>query len=245
MLADCLHDLAALGPAGLPALVAGLFLAGLAGGVTHCGAMCGPFVLAQAAAGADRALAGGVLRRLAGAALVPYHLGRMAGYALLGALAGGVSAALGQVPGLRWLGAALLLLAALLMFAQASARFGAALPKLPSPRLPRALDRALPALVARPSGWGGFRLGLLLSALPCGLLYGALAAAAASGSALAGALAMAAFVAGTAPALVGVAALGRFFARGWAERPLARLAGAALFALNGAVLSGLALRALA
>ncbi len=53
---------------------------------------------------------------------------------------------------------------------------------------------------------------------------------------------MAAFVAGTAPALVGLAALGGFFARGFAGRPALRLAGAALFALNGALLAALALR---
>ena len=32
MLADCLHDLAALGPGGLPTVMGALFLAGLAGG---------------------------------------------------------------------------------------------------------------------------------------------------------------------------------------------------------------------
>ena len=53
-------------------------------------------------------------------------------------------------------------------------------------------------------------LGLLLSALPCGLLYAALAAAAASGSALAGGLALLAFVDRTMPALSGAALLGGF-----------------------------------
>ena len=51
MLADCLHALDALGPGGLPTLLGALFLAGLAGGVTHCTTMCAPFVLAQAATG--------------------------------------------------------------------------------------------------------------------------------------------------------------------------------------------------
>jgi sulfite exporter TauE/SafE len=55
MLADCLHDLTQLGPGGVTAMVGALFLAGLAGGVTHCAGMCAPFVLAQAAATADRA----------------------------------------------------------------------------------------------------------------------------------------------------------------------------------------------
>src|SRR5919199_2082920 len=90
MLADCLHDLAALGPAGgLPTLLGALFLAGLAGGATHCSTMCAPFVLAQASVGMGAG--GGVLRRLSGAALAPYHLGRMLGYGALGALAGGTA----------------------------------------------------------------------------------------------------------------------------------------------------------
>ncbi len=50
---------------------------------------------------------------------------------------------------------------------------------------------------------------MLLSGLPCGLLYAAVAAAAATGSALAGAIAMAAFAAGTIPALAVVAVAGR------------------------------------
>jgi sulfite exporter TauE/SafE len=243
VLANCLHDLAALGPAGLPALITALFLAGLAGGLSHCAVMCGPFVLAQAAATADANLGGGMLRRLTGAALLPYHLGRALGYGALGALAGGAGAFLSQLSGLRWVAALLLLAAALLMLGQASARISAWLPQLPAPRLPRALEGQLAGLLAAPTGWRGVRLGLLLSALPCGLLYAALAAAAASGSALAGGLAMLAFVLGTAPALAAVALLGRFF--GQAVGPRWRALGGLLFLLNAAVLGGLAVQLLA
>lgn len=238
--ANCLHGLAALGPGGVPAVMAALFLAGLAGGVTHCAGMCGPFVIAQSAAVADRAAAGGVLARIAGAALLPYHAGRMLGYALLGASAGGFAGVVALGTGFRFLPAGLLVLAALLMFAQASARIAALLPRAPAPRLPGALERRLGALVAAPTGLRGVALGLMLSALPCGLLYGALAGAAATGSALGGALAMAAFVAGTVPALVGVALFGRFFGR--RAGPGLRAAGAALFALNGALLAAMAVR---
>ncbi|MBY0332804.1 MAG: sulfite exporter TauE/SafE family protein, partial [Acetobacteraceae bacterium] len=105
-----------------------------------------------------------------------------------------------------------------------------------------ALFRRVGGLLAAPRGWRGVLLGLLLSALPCGVLYGALAAAAASGSALAGALAMAAFVLGTVPALVGLAAAGRFFGRRHGRAM--RAVGAGLFALNGVVLIGMAARVL-
>jgi hypothetical protein len=248
-LANCLHDLTAIGPGGVPAVAAALFLAGLAGGVTHCAGMCAPFVLAQAGAVADRSAGGGMLARLSGAALVPYHLGRMLGYATLGALAGGTAGLVTQASGLRWLLAALLLGAALLMAAQASARLPARwrparllhLPALPGPGA--RLGGVVARLMASPTGWRGVGLGLALSALPCGLLYAALAGAAATGSALAGAIAMAAFVAGTVPALVGVALMGRLFLR--RAGPGLQLAGAALFALNSVVLAGMAWRLVA
>jgi sulfite exporter TauE/SafE len=239
-LANCLHDLTALGPGGVPAVMAALFLAGLAGGATHCAGMCGPFVIAQSAAVADRAQAGGMLARLSGAALLPYHLGRMIGYGVLGALAGGLAGVVALGTGFHYILAALLAVAALLMFAQASARITALLPRMPAPRLPGGLQRRLGALLAAPTGLRGVALGLMLSALPCGLLYGALAGAAATGSVLGGALAMVAFVVGTMPALMGVALLGRFFGR--RAGPGMRLAGAALFALNGAMLAAMALR---
>jgi sulfite exporter TauE/SafE len=252
-LANCLHDLTAIGPGGVPAVAAALFLAGLAGGVTHCAGMCAPFVLAQAGALADRSASGGMLARLSGAALVPYHLGRMLGYATLGALAGGTAGLVTQVSGLRWLLAALLLGAALLMVAQAAGRLPerwrpARLLHLPAvPRIGLGPGARLSGLVGRllaaPTGWRGVGLGLALSALPCGLLYAALAGAAATGSALAGAIAMAAFVAGTIPALVGVALMGRLFLRR-AGAGL-QLAGAALFALNAVVLAGMAWRLVA
>lgn len=242
-LANCLHDLTALGPGGVPAVMAALFLAGLAGGATHCAGMCGPFVIAQAAAVADRAQAGGMLARLSGAALVPYHLGRMMGYATLGAGAGGLAGVVAFGTGFRFVLGGLLAVAAVLMFAQASARIAALLPRMPAPRLPARLQRRLGGLLAAPTGLRGVAVGLMLSALPCGLLYGALAGAAATGSALGGALAMAAFVAGTVPALVGVALLGRFFGR--RAGPGMRLAGAALFILNGAMLAAMAVRVVA
>jgi sulfite exporter TauE/SafE len=242
-LSNCLHDLTALGPGGLPAVMMALFLAGLAGGATHCAGMCGPFVIAQAAAVADRAQAGGVLARLSGAALLPYHLGRMLGYGMLGAAAGGLAGVVAFGTGFRFVLAALLGVAALLMLAQASARIAALLPRMPAPRLPAGLQRRLGALLAAPTGLRGVALGLMLSALPCGLLYGALAGAAATGSMLGGALAMLAFVVGTMPALMGVALLGRFFGR--RAGPGMRLAGAALFTLNGVMLAAMAVRIVA
>lgn len=248
MIANCLHDLTAIGPGGLPVVAMALFLAGLAGGLTHCAAMCAPFVIAQASAATGT---GGTLSRLAGAALLPYHAGRIVGYSTLGAVSGLAAGALNQVTGLRHVLAALLLAAAVLMALQALQRLPGRWRLAPAPLLPRRLAGAtegltawltarMGGLLASPGGSRGFGLGLLLSGLPCGLLYAALAAAAATGSALAGAVAMLAFCLGTIPSLVGVAFLGRFFLR--ALGPRLQVLGAALFALNAVVLAGAALR---
>lgn len=251
MLANCLHDLAAIGSDGVMAVAVALFLAGLAGGVTHCAGMCAPFVIAQSSAVADRTGGDGVLTRLSGAALLPYHSGRIIGYATLGAASGFVAGAVSQLTGLRFVLAGLLLMAAILMAGQAARRipesWSRKLPKsrLSLPGLPRipfsdGLLARVGRLLAAPGGWNGVGLGLLLSGLPCGLLYAALAAAAATGSALAGAIAMLAFCLGTVPALVGVAMVGRFFLRragnGW------RLASACVFGLNAVVLTAMAFR---
>ncbi|TPG57680.1 sulfite exporter TauE/SafE family protein [Roseomonas nepalensis] len=240
MLADCLHGLTALAPHDMAALMAAMLLAGLAGSVTHCAGMCGPFVIAQIADDPR----GGRLARLGGAALLPYHAGRAVGYAALGALAGS-AAGLVSLAAWRGLLALPLALAALVMLGQAAARLplpaGLRL-RLPVPHAGLPGAARLARLLDAPAGpRRGFLLGLMLSAIPCGLLYGALAAAMAAGSALAGALAMLAFVLGTIPALVGVALLGRLFGR--RHGPALRLASAVALVANGGVLAVLALRA--
>jgi hypothetical protein len=58
--------------------VLSLFLAGLTGGFMHCVLMCGPFVLAAQK---------NQLGRVASVLLLPYHLGRLVTYSLLGVLA--------------------------------------------------------------------------------------------------------------------------------------------------------------
>jgi sulfite exporter TauE/SafE len=246
----CLSDPAALDAAGgFGPLLLAMGAAGLATGATHCAGMCAPFVLAQGAARAGTS-DGGVLARLSGAALAPYHLGRMLGYAMLGAMAGGASGLLSG--GARWWLAVPLLIAALVMLREGCVRLGA-YPHPNSPPLTRErerwrfttkvsaiLSRLTSPLMLSPTGWRGVALGLALSLLPCGAIYAALAGAAASGSALGGALCMAAFAAGTVPALVGIGLLGRVFARRFG--PALRPAAAALFLLNGAVLGLMAAR---
>jgi sulfite exporter TauE/SafE len=194
---DGLADLAAA-PFGLPA---SLLLAGLGGSATHCAGMCGPIVLSQTMTDATRTgeASYGEWRRLAGAALAPYHLGRLVTYTALGALAGAATSVFASTQVFGWLAAAMLVLGGALMLAQATGlAFGIAAPQA------RLVQRLAAPLVASRHPVARLALGLVLGFLPCGLIYGALGAAAGTGSAMQGALAMAAFSIGTMPALIAV-----------------------------------------
>lgn len=231
-------------------LLASLFLAGLLGSVTHCAGMCGPFVLAQTVARLEAMPLGQMseMRRLAGAALLPYHLGRATTYAALGAAAGALAAGAIAVTGLRWLSALLLALAALFFLGYALNTLGWLRPRRWQQRTSegtwaRRIGRLALPLFARPVGWRGYLLGVALGLLPCGLLYGALAAAAATGQPLAAAFAMLAFTAGTVPALLAVAAAGHV--AGQRFRAAALQLAPALMLVNAATLSYLAWRTIA
>ena len=219
-------------PFGLPAA---LLLAGLAGSLVHCVGMCGPFVLGQVMASAeqpgDRSY--GEWRRLTGALLVPYHLGRFTTYTALGAVAGGATAVFASLEIFGWLSAILLIVAAGLLAAQA---------------LGMAVNAAAPAttLLARLAGplsasrtaLARYGLGVVLGFLPCGLLYAALAAAAGTGSVVSGAIAMSCFALGTVPALVAVGWGGLIMRRHL--RTIARWVSPPLLAGNALVMLALA-----
>jgi sulfite exporter TauE/SafE len=216
-------------PLGLPAA---LLLAGLGGSLVHCVGMCGPFVLGQVMASVeqpgDRSY--GEWKRLTGALLAPYHLGRFTTYTALGGLAGGATAVLASVESFSWLSAILLMAAAGLLAAQA---LGMAV-SATSPAIDLVARLAGPLSASR-TRLARYALGAVLGLLPCGLVYAALAAAAGTGSFLSGGVAMACFALGTVPALVAVGWGGlmmrrhlRTIAR-WVSPPL--LAGNALLML--------------
>lgn len=210
-LAACRDGLAhfAAAPAGL---AAALFLAGLGGSALHCVGMCGPFVLGQVmcdAEGIDAKSGYGEWRRLAGAALMPYHLGRLATYSALGAAAGAATALFTSTAIFGWLSGLLLVLGAALMIAQAFGLVLAATPQAPL------VNRLAAPFAASRHPMARFALGVVLGFLPCGLIYAALGAAAGSGSILHGTLGMAAFSVGTMPALVAVGWGGVLLRRRW------------------------------
>jgi uncharacterized protein len=228
----------ALGDGGIALALLGT---GLVGSFAHCAPMCGPFVLMQIA----EPEGGGVaLRRLAAGALPGYQLGRMATYVALGGVMGGLSGSLIGFSGLHWLLAVLLALAAASFLLQA---IKSAMPWLAGAGFAGlGLRLAVPLAqlidVNTRFGLKGFPLGLVLGLLPCGFLFAALIAAAATGGAFAGATAMAGFALGTMPALITVGVLGTGAALRW--RRLAGRLATPLFLVNALALGSLAVRAL-
>ncbi|HVZ08162.1 MAG TPA: sulfite exporter TauE/SafE family protein [Rhodopila sp.] len=226
-------------------LLVGLFLAGAAGSVMHCAPMCGVFVLGQVADRMAR-LPQRLMcesNRIRNGLLLPYHLGRLTTYAALGAATAGSVSLLATSGILRHVSAVLLLLAAALFISHAAGRL-AGLGW--SDRAPAWWTRWLGRLsrrIPRGSVRGEFLLGLVLGFLPCGFLYAAIAAAAASGRPWLGAAAMLAFGLGTAPSLMVVGVAGQAAGRRWSRA--VTMAAPAVMALNGCLLLVLAWQRLA
>jgi sulfite exporter TauE/SafE len=212
-------------------VLGGALLAGLFGGV-HCLAMCGGLAVAFAAPRDAAPLRHALL----------LNAGRIGGYTLGGAIAGGLGGTLlvlvrlpGLATGMRMLVGAVLLLAAWRLLAP-GARPG------PLARPAQAAWRRLQPLRARALARAGrarpLVIGLFWGWLPCGLSTTLLAAAWLEGSAWHGALLMAAFGLGTLPLMLGLSWSGARLARRLATTGLRRAA-AGLVAVAGiATLAG-------
>lgn len=195
---------------------------GLVGG-PHCVAMCGAACAGIARAASPRSRQ----------ALWTWQLGRLVGYSVLGALAGGT------VQGMGWLGQQTVVLRPVwTMMHVAALLLGLLL--VVQARQPAFLDgwaqavwrRARPVMT-RLGARAPAVLGVGWALMPCGLLYSALLVASLSASALEGAAIMAAFAVGTMVSLVAgpwlLLRLGDARSGGWGIR----LAGLALAATSG------------
>jgi sulfite exporter TauE/SafE len=211
-------------------LLVAMLVAGFASGV-HCAGMCGGFAAAYAAAHPVQLHPARPGRWHEFGRQFLLSAGRITSYAIAGAIAGFAGGASAWIAGAAPVQAALFVLAnvALILAALyiAGARawlarieaIGAPLWRLLQPHAARlAGARTVPKVYAAGMLWGW---------LPCGLVYGALAAAALAGSPAHGAATMLAFGLGTLPnlLLIGVAAAR---VRAWSGNRIARLAAAGL-----------------
>lgn len=176
--------------------IAAALLLGAAGSV-HCIAMCGPLVLAVRAARDGR-----------GVAL--YHGARVSVYGALGLLAGMA----GHAVSAAGLGRALSVAGGLALLALALRRFGVGTGAAvgAGTAAARWIARAMHGARARTAGRPGaaaIAAGALNAFLPCGLVYAALAAAAATATLAGASVFMLAFGLGTIPALAALPLLAR------------------------------------
>ncbi|WP_152428273.1 sulfite exporter TauE/SafE family protein [Methyloferula stellata] len=223
--------------AGMAGLAGALFVAGLAGSVAHCGPMCGPLVIAQASNRLAHVPASRLceMSRIRSGLLLPYHLGRLTTYAALGAAAALFGQTLSDLPWFRFVAAGLLIVAASLFIWQAVAPASASRPAALWSKLAGPLATRLNA----PGILNTYGLGLLLGFIPCGLVYAALAATAATADPLAGAIGMIAFGLGTVPMLAAIGTLGQVAMI--RMRRFAHLARPVILTLDGGLLLVLAM----
>jgi sulfite exporter TauE/SafE len=196
------------------AFLAGLLLGFVGSG--HCAAMCGPLVLA-AGPRLDRAQLASSLPRL-----LLYHGGRITTYLVL-AVPAGLAGELLSLSGLERVGAvagSLLLVAS--AFGKGQVLVPARIARFWSTTAARSCSLALP-FSHRRRCVGAFAVGMANGLLPCGLVYAAMAASAATGSMIAASATMIGFGLGTVPALVVVSAAAASLAVS-IRRRLARLA---------------------
>ena len=171
-----------------------LFLVGLLGG-THCVGMCGGIVGALSMGSPAR-----------WSMHFAYNAGRIASYALAGALAGALGAASLGLDGALPIRFLLYFLANLMLVALGLYLIGVTRALAFSERFGQRLWRRIQPLTRRflpaRSVAQAFPLGLLWGWLPCGLVYSALTSALTAGSVGRGALLMLAFGLGTLPNLL-------------------------------------------
>jgi uncharacterized protein len=181
---------------------------GLLGGFGHCVGMCSPFVLFVSRQYSGAGLRAG-LQRSVFVAQAWYAVGRIATYAVLGALAGalgGVVQKAGVFLGLQR--AALIVAGGILVIWALAALSNLVRIDAGGTFFGRVAGRLKGRVPGHP-----LAMGLFLGLLPCGFLYSAVVAAVGRGGALDGAAALALFGLGTTPALLGVSIADELLAR--------------------------------
>ncbi len=228
-----------------------VFLIGLLGGV-HCVGMCGgivsafsiatpgrrPFPVAVTAAAADSpARPASFLAAAAdsGTRVLAFNAGRIASYAIAGALAG----LLGSVPALinlasvqtaaYWLANAMLVALGLTLM---NAWHGLARIEQAGQVIWRHVQPAIRRFLPVRHAWQALALGGLWGWVPCGMVYSVLMTALLTGTATQGALVMLVFGLGTLPLLFSIGIAGTAM-QGFLQRPRVRVIAGAIVLVFG------------
>jgi sulfite exporter TauE/SafE len=182
-------------------------LTGLLSGFGHCVGMCGPLVATYTLQnGGDRLDAAGTAVRRHLPAHLLYNAGRLTTYTTMGALMGLAGSFVQVAASLSGLQRTVHLVAGVAMILLGLHMAGW-LPRWPKAGSQQGLglyQRLVHRLVNASRKRGHFGLGLVLGLMPCGVLYTAEIAAAATASPARGAALMLAFGLGTVPALLSV-----------------------------------------
>lgn len=193
-------------------LILSLISLGFFGGFTHCASMCGPFVITQVSQNLKTIPLADFtgLKKLQSYALLPYHLGRITTYSILGFFCSFASRNLDNFIGFRIFSALFLFLAAVFFLGLLLERKLLRFKLLFLESATSFFLKKFSIFFQDPRGIKGYALGLVLGLLPCGLLYGAFMIAASISNPILAAGGMFLFGLSTFPALFFTALGGHF-----------------------------------
>ena len=191
-------------------LFAVFLLGGFTGGFTHCLTMCGPYVACERMCASKSC---GVAKTITAATGLPYHLGRMTTYGILGFLVALLSKQIAYNSWWPTVASVMLGIAGILFL----------------------ISCVRPLINScshhEKSSHLSYLRGVLLGFMPCGLLYAALMMAATLANPFSGMVAMLLFALGTMPALVLVSGSFELLSRKW-QRIFQNI-GCVVMAFNG------------
>jgi len=196
-------------------IVMTMFFVGISGGLSHCAGMCGPFVITQVARNMDSVGVNKIsmFTRLKGASLLPYHMGRLTTYSLIGMISAFLMSNLIEYNFFKWISFSLLASAAVIIFLSIFSRsnlWGSKYSLSISATKNIKFD-FLKKLFKNPVGLKGYLLGVILGFIPCGLIYSVIMVVSATGSVAVAAISMIVFSVSTIPGLL-LVGLGASFA---------------------------------
>lgn len=206
------HEIALSSTGSFTSVLIAIALLAFVGSFSHCTFMCSPFVFSQISQNQTADKPANEWQRLKGAALLPYHAGRITTYGFLGGLSALLGTQISQVS-TPFIGSVLLLSGVLMLAYGIWPKHISALLSFKgfANIFSKATQSATNKLSIKPGTFKRYMLGIILGFIPCGMVYIALTAVATAGSFFNGFIAMIIFGISTVPALFTVGMFSRYF----------------------------------